>query len=164
MSQIINNLIHHALPIIGILFAVTFCLILLARLIIGIWLYFAVKNYQAIKRRINKNKAKFEPVKKTFAKVDEEKFRKKPGMSPNQDSYQIIPSQEKEQEPEFERPQIVDLVKPVGFWTSMVLGNKLTYLVSSAKLMNNADNKKGFWTSMVEAQARAAGRERGKGR
>lgn len=54
-------------------------------------------------------------------------------------------------------------MKPVGFWTSMILGQKLTYLVSSAKLMNK-NRKKGFWSSMVEAQERAAGREKGRGR
>lgn len=82
-------------------------------------------------------------------------------------------SKKKEQEQNYSKIQdlensideveIVDIVKPVGFWTSVVLGQKLTYLVSSAKLMNQ-NRKKGFWTSMVEAQGRAAGRERGKGR
>lgn len=167
MSEQISDFIHNALPIIGILFVGVFALILLTRLIVSIWLYFAVKNYKALRAKMRRNKAvKVTPVKKHFNKIDEARSRKKEGMAPPSpaDSYQIIPSQQQEQEPEFERPQIVDIVQPVGFWTSMVLGNKLTYLVSSAKLMNQADNKKGFWTSMVEAQARAAGRERGKGR
>ena len=163
MREYINNFIHDGLPIIGILFLIVFASILLIRLIVAIWLYFAIKNYQAIKQKVNKNKTKLPPKKPHYNKADEELFRQKEELSPSKaNSYEIIPSQQ--QEPEFERPQIVDIVKPVGFWTSMVLGQKLTYLVSSAKLMNENNKDKGFWTSMVEAQARAAGRERGKGR
>ncbi|MFT4718212.1 MAG: hypothetical protein ACI9IL_000543 [Rickettsiales bacterium] len=68
-----------------------------------------------------------------------------------------------ELENDVDEVEIVDIVKPVGFWTSVILGQKLTYLVSSAKIMNK-NRKKGFWVSMVEAQGMAAGRERGKGR
>ena len=60
-------------------------------------------------------------------------------------------------------PQIVDIVKPIGFWTSMVLGQKLTHLINSANIMNK-DNRKGFWVRMVEAQDKAAGRQRGRSR
>ena len=75
-----------------------------------------------------------------------------------------MPSKQQEQEgKELKEVTIVDIVKPVGFWTSMILGKKLTYLVSSAKLMNE-NRSKGFWVSMVEAQERAQGRERGKSR
>ena len=30
---------------------------------------------------------------------------------------------------ELNKVEIVDFVKPVGFWTSMILGQKLTYLI-----------------------------------
>ena len=163
MPEPLNHVISNALPIIATLSFIVFALILLLRLILSIWLYFAVKNYKALKQaRQNKKTNK---LKKSLPKNDEELFRKKEAELSigKADSYQII-SREEEKEVEFERPQIVDIVKPIGFWTSMVLGQKLTYLISSAKIMNNNDQKKGFWTSMVEAQARAAGRERGKGR
>lgn len=170
MSDQIQHIINHALPIIGILFLLVFCSILLIRIVLRIWLYFAIKNYKAIKEKVSKRK--LHKKKDHYAKEDEELLREKEEFSAkkrrssvaaaNAKNYQVIKS--KQQEPEFERPQIVDVVKPVGKWTAMVLGQKLTYLVSSAKLMNENDSKKGFWTSMVEAQARAAGRERGKGR
>ena len=108
-----------------------------------------------------KKKKKLPKLKKNYIKEEDEKFREKKEFTKPK-NYQIIPT--KQQRPEIERPEIVDIVKPVGFWTSMVLGQKLTYLVSSAKLMNQSDATKGFWTSMVEAQARAQGRERGRGR
>lgn len=160
MPEQISNFIQNALPIIGILSVIIFAIILLSRVIVKILLYFAVKNYKAIRnaaRRRKKPKAK-----KILPKEDDERFVQKDEFAPTkQDSYEIIPSNQ--EEVAFEKPEIVDIVKPVGFWTSMVLGQKLTYLVSSAKLMND-NSKKGFWTSMVEAEARAAGRQRGKGR
>jgi hypothetical protein len=58
--------------------------------------------------------------------------------------------------------EIVDFVKPVGFWTSMILGQKLTYLIQSANVLNKRGNK-GFWVSMIEAKDRAAGRQHGRG-
>lgn len=160
MPEQILDFIQNALPIIGILSAIIFVLILAIRLILKILLYFAVKNYRALKKvATRKNKPK---KRKILPKEDDERFIQKDEFAPSKyDSFEIIPS--KQEEVQFEKPEIVDIVKPVGFWTSMVLGQKLTYLVSSAKLMND-NSKKGFWTSMVEAEARAAGRQRGQSR
>lgn len=94
---------------------------------------------------------------KKLKKTEENLYRSK--KKEQEQSYSKI----QDLENTIDEVEIVDIVKPVGFWTSVVLGQKLTYLVSSAKLMNQ-NRKKGFWTSMVEAQGRAAGRERGKGR
>ncbi len=159
MSEQIVNFIYDALPVIAILSSIVFVLILLIRIIARILLYFAVKNYKALKNLTKKEKKPKEI--KRLPEEDDELFIKKEEPSKGKsDSYEII--KKTANNIDVEKPQIVDIVKPVGFWTSMVLGQKLTYLVSSAKLMN--DNDKGFWTSMVEAEARAAGRQRGKGR
>jgi|TARA_Y100000389_G_C17469268_1_gene528737 hypothetical protein len=95
--------------------------------------------------------------KKRQEKLDEDLYRDKE----KERSSKISKSDEIENK--IDEVEIVDIVKPVGFWTSMILGQKLTYLVSSAKLMNQ-NRKKGFWASMVEAQGRAQGREKGRGR
>ena len=95
--------------------------------------------------------------KKKLDKKDEDLYRDK---RKEEERYSKI---EKENQNNIDEVEIVDIVKPVGFWTSMILGKKLTYLVSSAKLMNK-NRKKGFWSSMVEAKERAAGREKGRGR
>ena len=57
---------------------------------------------------------------------------------------------------------IVDIVKPIGFWTSLILGEKLTYLIQSAQVLNKRGNK-GFWVSMVEAKDRINNRQRSRG-
>ena len=155
----VQNFIENALPIIGAMFLVVFFLILLIRIIFRFILWLAVKKYQTLKKVgsaiINK------PLKKNLPKEDDERFRKKDELSKSKsDGYQIIGN--KQEKDDLKKPEIIDVVKPIGFWTSLVLGQKLTYLLSSAKLMNQS--KKGFWTSMVEAEARAAGRQRGKGR
>ncbi|MDA7705071.1 hypothetical protein N8772_01145 [Rickettsiales bacterium] len=90
-------------------------------------------------------------------KKDEDLYRNK---QQEQQKYSKIQQESQNQKDEVE---IVDIVKPVGFWTSMILGQKLTYLVSSAKIMNQ-NRQKGFWASMVEAQEKAQGRQKGKGR
>ncbi|MDA9817807.1 hypothetical protein N9C35_02065 [Flavobacteriaceae bacterium] len=92
---------------------------------------------------------------KKFLKEEEVLFREKNA----EQNVEIINKPQREQL----SAKIVDIVKPVGFWTSMVLGQKLTHLVNSANLMNK-DNRGGFWVSMVEAQDRAAGRQRGRSR
>ena len=58
---------------------------------------------------------------------------------------------------------IVDIVKPIGFWTSMILGQKLTYLIQSAQVLNKRGDK-GFWASMIEAKERQAGKQHSRGR
>ena len=62
-----------------------------------------------------------------------------------------------------EQVEIVDIIKPIGFWTSMILGQKLTYLIQSAQMLNKKDSK-GFWVSMVEAKDRVAGKQHSRGR
>ena len=45
----------------------------------------------------------------------------------------------------------------------MILGQKLTYLIQSAQMLNKKDSK-GFWVSMVEAKDRVAGKQHSRGR
>ena len=79
-------------------------------------------------------------------------------------SYEIIASEEMERDrQELNDINIVDIVKPVGFWTSMILGQKLTYLIQSAQILNKRGDK-GFWASMIEAKERVAGRQHSRGR
>ena len=79
-------------------------------------------------------------------------------------SYEVIESPEQDWDNHaLNESQIVDIVKPVGFWTSMILGQKLTYLMQSAKMVNNR-GEKGFWVSMIEAKERAAGKQHSRGR
>ena len=147
--------------------------ILLIRLVFFFLLRNAYNKYQLLK---DKAKEKFNSKFKRFDKEDEELMRvleslpkahsaEKAQRRLNQQlagSYELVASAEQEQDrKDLAEVKIVDIVKPVGFWTSMILGQKLTYLVSAAQIINKR-SQKGFWVSMVEAKERAAGRERGR--
>lgn len=54
--------------------------------------------------------------------------------------------------------KIVGIAKPVGFWTSLILGDQLSQILGRASALNDRSHK-GFWVSMLEAQARGLGRK-----
>ena len=45
----------------------------------------------------------------------------------------------------------------------MILGQKLTYLIQSAHIINKR-GKQGFWVSMIEAKERQHGKQHSRGR
>ncbi len=151
------------LPILLAIFIMALISILLIRIIVRILLLFAHKKYQNIVQKIQSKRAV--KVKKILPKEDDELFIKKENLnsleSKKNIAEKIISEKDDQEQEELEEAKIVDIVKPVGFWTSVILGQKLTYLVSSAKLMNDSSHK-GFWVSMVEAQERAQGRQKGR--
>lgn len=165
MAEIINN-IQSALPTIFAIFIVVFLAIIATRLAFIFLMNLARKKYQKLKKIKQKIIAKRSS--KT-EKKDEELFRKKEEQksqstgNQRNSSYEILPSQQQEQDKDIGKMDIVDIVKPIGFFTSMILGQKLTYLIQSAQIINKR-SEQGFWVSMVEAQEKAAGRQHGRGR
>ena len=169
---------ENALPILMTIFFAVLFIILLARLVFSFLFYQALKRYQKLKEV---NKKIFASAAKKFIKEDEELLRKKSeiprahsavkaelkargGSSAENNSYELISSRQQElDQEELGEVKIVDIVKPVGFWTSMILGQKMTYLIQSAQIINKR-NKQGFWVSMIEAKEREAGRQHARGR
>jgi len=172
MTEILN-VTGKTLPILLIIFVTVFFLILLTRLILTLLIHFARKKYAKLKKSNlfkKKNKPKYE-------KEEDELLREIPkahsatrannlarhGQSQN-NSYELVASQEQQLEKEeMNEVKIVDIVEPMGFWTSMILGQKLTYLIQSAQVINKR-GKQGFWVSMIEAQEQSAGRQHGRSR
>jgi hypothetical protein len=156
------NFLEKTFPILLIIFIAVFLLLLAARLTLAILIHFAQSKYQAMseakKNRINNQEVP--PIVPKYPKEDQELFIKKDDLKKNH-SYEKLPSVQ-EQTPEIDEVQIVDIVKPVGKWTAAILGRELSYLVNSARIMNQKSNK-GFWVSMIEAQQMAAGRQRSRG-
>lgn len=174
MREFLLNLEKVLLVLSSIFFAVFF-LILLMRLVLSFLIDQAYLRYKKLKK-IGK---KIFASKKNFPKEDEELLRKKLkiprshsqmkaeaklNLQSQSENYELITSEEQRQEKEeMNRISIVDVVKPVGFWTSMILGQKLTYLIQSAQIINKREQK-GFWVSMIEAKDRSAGRQHGRGK
>lgn len=166
---IISELIFFSFLALGLLFL----LIFLVRFILSFFLERSYKKYLALKKVAKKILPK---SKKNFIKEEEDLKRdleiprahseikaekRKQALSHENGSYELMESEERNYD--LNESQIVDFVKPIGFWTSMILGQKLTYLIQSAHTLNKRGNK-GFWTSMIEAKDRAAGRQHGRGR
>ncbi len=180
---------NHPFLIMLAIFCGSLTLIVLTRIFIGLLFFFIKRRYQKlhIKFKLKKeNFAKFKSKKSFLPKEDEELFRKKAQSGKSgkiefpkahseikaelrkqrqrQDSYEIIESQEQRlSNEELNSIEIVDFVRPIGYWTSMVLGKKLTYLIQSAQILNKRGDK-GFWASMIEAQERLNHRQKSRGR
>lgn len=175
MANFLTNF-EKALPILLIIFITVFGLIIIFRLIFIFLINQAYKKYQNLKKLSQKH---LTSKKKNFVKTEEELFRQKFDIprahsqikaearlkkkQAESGSYELLVSAEQRQEQE-ERNKlnIVDIVKPIGFWTAMILGQKLTYLIQSAQVINKR-SQKGFWVSMIEAKDRMAGRQHGRG-
>lgn len=159
------------------IFLIVLFAIIIIRLVFAAFLYHASKNLKKIKKLAKKTYSK----KKNYLKEEEELKREKiefpkahselkaeikaknSGIS-NRGSYELIPSKEQElYQEDLNNVEIVDIVKPVGFWTAMIFGQKLTYLIHSAQVLNKRGDK-GFWASMIEAKERESGRQHSRGR
>ncbi|QOD38539.1 hypothetical protein [Candidatus Wolbachia massiliensis] len=62
-----------------------------------------------------------------------------------------------------EDSEIVDIAKPIGKWTKMVMLSG-GFMQRLAQLMKGEGGKKGFWELFVKAQASTQGKHKGKGR
>ena len=171
--------IERVLPILLMIFVSVFLAIALLRVILLFLINQSYKKYLALKKV---SKKILPSHRKKFLKEEEERMREKLDIpransqlkaemrerkmrqEQGNGSYEIIESQDQKlAKEELNESQIVDIVKPIGFWTSMILGQKLTYLVQSAQSLNKRGDK-GFWASMIEAKERSADRQHGRSR
>jgi len=176
MNEGFIKVIENTVPLLLEIFVAVFFIIIAARLILTFLLNQAYQRYKILKRKGKK----LISSKKNFKKEDEELLRKKSeipkahsqvkaelrakNFAQSNHSYEVIPSHEQElDKQDLNSVEIVDIVKPIGFWTSMILGQKLTYLIQSAQILNKRGNK-GFWVSMIEAKEREAGKQHARGR
>lgn len=171
------ELAENKLLILFIIFIIVFCAIFLFRIIFLFLLEQSYKKYLLLKKA---SKKILPSSRKKFEKEEEERLREKLDIpkansklkaeliakrnQAQSGNYELIVSEEQELDRiELNKTQIVDIVKPIGFWTSMILGQKLTFLVQSAQMLNKRGDK-GFWASMIEAKEREAGRQHSRGR
>ena len=160
---------------IGLIFIAIVTFIFIARLVVKVLLHFARKKYLTLKKSIFSKKKKVPD----YIKDEDELLREIPkahsetraanlarirSQARDNESYDLVSSEEQSKEmEEMNEVKIVDMVKPVGFWSSMIFGQKLSYLVKSAQIINKR-GKQGFWVSMIEAQEQAAGKQHSRGR
>ena len=181
IKRFILETFHGAAPIFFGIFILVFLTAIIARIVLTILLNHAYKKLAKLKKMVEK----FPTKSKKYIKEEEELRRKIESEVPRAHSevkaemrakaesqrnlsgggsYEIIPSNDQEQDNrDLNEINIVDIVKPIGFWTSVILGQKLTFLIKSAQIINKRGDK-GFWASMIEAKEREAGKQHARGR
>lgn len=71
----------------------------------------------------------------------------------------IVPEHEKEREED--KPQVVGVAQPQGFWSRFVMGERQEYIMAlMAAHQEGQEGRKGFWQSFIEAQRNIAGKLR----
>lgn len=61
-----------------------------------------------------------------------------------------------------EDPVIVDFIKPVGFWSRLIMSQKIGFLMAMRHQMNKK-NKHGYFVNLINAQSMSQGKEKGRG-
>lgn len=168
MEEILTKLLQEALPFIAIASIGFFFLLLLIRILTKIIFFliplFFIKKYKAYKNlRLNKKLKKPDPY---YEPLDNLEFRRDLEMEKKvamgHDLVNVVRMNEKQIESKGRSKNIVGIAKPVGKWTSMILGQKLTYLVNQASILSENEDQ-GFWVSMLEARERTPDMHKGRG-
>jgi|APGre2960657423_1045063.scaffolds.fasta_scaffold00162_10 hypothetical protein len=169
-KEILNNYIFNGnlLIFLASLFACVLFAIIILRIILNFLFDQAYKKYKNLKKILPKSQKNLKEeeelilYKDKLPKAHSQIKSEMKNMVNSQElpKYEII---ERPKEQDLSQVEIVDIVKPIGFWTSMILGQKLTYLIQSAQMLNKKGSK-GFWVSMVEAKDRVAGKQHSRGR
>ena len=58
---------------------------------------------------------------------------------------------------------IVDIAKPVGFWSRLIMSQKLGFMMAMKQQMNK-NNKHGYFVNLIRAQSQSQSKEKGRGR
>lgn len=84
-----------------------------------------------------------------------EKFREK-----EEDFQEGLVKVEKEAMPAQETV-IVDVAKPVGFWSRLIMSQKLGFMMAMKHQMNK-NNKHGYFVNLIKAQSQSQSKEKGR--
>ncbi len=61
-----------------------------------------------------------------------------------------------------DKEEIVGLAEPKGFWTKLIMSQKIGFLF--ARMHQSKNNDQGFWVTLINAQDMEKGKQKGKGR
>lgn len=157
-----------ALTIIGILFSIIFCTITLLRIILTIIFRRLINKYKNLLRLL-KNKMNFNKESNSQSNKEDKLFREKNLEIKKAKNLATVVkiNQERDVLNDFNisenKTKIVGIVKPIGKWTSLILGQKVSYLIQQANQLKQ-QNDAGYWTNMTKAHATSKSKEKGQGR
>lgn len=155
-----------ALIIISILSIIIFCIIAITRIVALIMLRYTIKKYKALIALFKKDKLPDkEPIyvpnsnrpDKLYRDKDIEKKKELEQEKAIFQNVQVMNNRHVEQEQSL--GNIVGIVKPIGKWTALVMGEKITYLMQHAEELKRQSDK-GYWQTKMHAVDHGMGRGR----
>lgn len=158
-----------------IIISLIFCALLL--LIVGFFAYIysstlnvKVRSKRAIKNideksQYRKSPPPRKPHNELYAKVKDKKMEEKAQSA--EKAYTLGLQKYGEQGIELEgvgeEVEIVGLAEPVGFWSRLVMGQKVKFIAARMNLMQQ-NKKVGAWQVFIQAQSMSQGKSQGRGR
>lgn len=172
--------LKEAIIFIGILSFIVFFIITIIRIVATIFYKYTIKKYMQLLSLIrpkesfessggyvpsNRNDVLFrdkdiEKQKEREAKIIEKEKQRQQDLQLK--NVQRLPKvgQVASEEPNYNKKNIVGIVKPIGYWTSLIMGQRVTSLMQQADILRE-QNDAGYWVNMMHARDRAAGKQRG---
>jgi cytoskeletal protein RodZ len=89
-------------------------------------------------------------VSQEYKRLQEKEVQFKEGLVQTKEKSQLV-----------DNTAIVDVAKPVGFWSRLIISQKLNFMINFTQQMNN-NNKHGYFVNLIRAQARSQSKEKGR--
>ena len=127
--------------------------IFLFRFLFGLIMFYIIKKY---KKQFRKNRKKVKIYKNTVPKTDEnltiihKNNVRKIGIYENENYNEEYDKQQLNQQ----QTKIIGIVKPIGKWTKLILGQRVVGLMQHANLLKQ-QNASGYWVNVIYAQRRS---------
>lgn len=159
---------REALIIISILSVILFFVITIVRIIATIILKYTISKYLKLlallrpKDKLDDNK--YIPSSRNdilYRDKDIEKQKEQEAQKlVNVQRLPKVGGEEFDLEPNYSKKNIVGMVKPIGYWTSLIMGQRVTSLMQHAEVLKQ-QNDNGYWVNMMHARDMAKGKNRG---
>lgn len=159
---------REALIFISILSVILFFVITIVRIIATIILKYTISKYLKLlallrpKDKLDDNK--YVPSSRNdimYRDKDIEKQKEQEAQKlVNVQRLPKVGGEEFDLEPNYSKKNIVGMVKPIGYWTSLIMGQRVTSLMQHAEVLKQ-QNDNGYWVNMMHARDMAKGKNRG---
>lgn len=159
---------REALIFISILSVILFFVITIVRIIATIILKYTISKYLKLlallrpKDKLDDNK--YIPSSRNdilYRDKDIEKQKEQEAQKlVNVQRLPKVGGEEFDLEPNYSKKNIVGMVKPIGYWTSLIMGQRVTSLMQHAEVLKQ-QNDNGYWVNMMHARDMAKGKNRG---
>ena len=159
---------REALIFISILSVILFFVITIVRIIATIILKYTISKYlkllALLRPKDNNTQNNYVPSSRNdimYRDKDIEKQKEQEAQKlVNVQRLPKVGGEEFDLEPNYSKKNIVGMVKPIGYWTSLIMGQRVTSLMQHAEVLKQ-QNDNGYWVNMMHARDMAKGKNRG---